>query len=71
MTRKEIIDWHRAHPYGARDSQYMDAVLDHIKKRWLESPKQRLGQLLVNAGRSQNGTVNGDVFYVPDEDWVP
>ena len=66
MTKQEIIDWHKAHPYGARDEAYIDAVLAHVKRGWMERPHQRIGQVIANiVGHHQ------DVFYIPDEDMVP
>lgn len=77
MTKQEIIDWHKAHPYGARDEAYMEAVFALLKREWLKHPKERLGQLLVNHISADRDSRNGhpaslnDVFYRHDEDLVP
>lgn len=63
MTRDEIKHWHKAHPFGARDEAYIDAILDHVKKIWLKRPKERLGQALINESDWL------DLFNTPDEEW--
>lgn len=63
MTSDEIIAWHKAHPYGARDDAYMDAVLARVKRLWRERPLERLGQMLVNVAGDE------DVFLMSDEEW--
>lgn len=61
-SREDISKWHKQHPYGARDEQYMDAVLAQVKRRWKEYPTERLGQLVENLA-------GGDPFHTLDENW--
>ena len=63
MTKDEIEQWHKKHPYGARDDAYMDAVLERVKQLWKLHPHERLGQLLYN------DSAGGEVYYVLDEEW--
>jgi hypothetical protein len=63
MTKSEISQWHKDHPYGARDLAYIDTVLTQLRTLWLGCPHQRLGQLIVNYSK-------GDPFHTPDERWV-
>lgn len=66
MTKDEITQWHDAHPHGARDEAYIDAVLARVKKLWLTRPQLRLGQLLANEA-PRLGDDPGDPFYMLDE----
>lgn len=63
MTRDEVKQWHEDHPFGARDEAYMDGLLANVKKRWLERPRERFGQMIVNTTFLQL------LFQLLDEDW--
>lgn len=53
-----------------RDEQ-MAQVLAALADAWRTSPTQRLGQLILNASRDENGSVNdGYTWEVKDSDWV-
>lgn len=68
MTRDDVTQWHRKRPYGARDEQYIDAVLAELKRHWLNHPRQRLGQLVCNLGRSAGLF---EPFHMLDEGIMP
>lgn len=59
----DLEQWHIDNPYGARTPEYVDFVLAKIKQLWLETPQERLGQMLGNFSHST------DQFLVPDEFW--
>lgn len=72
MTSDECKQWHEAHPSGARDEAYMDGLLANVKKRWLERPSERFGQMIVNTADAplhNRGVELPLLFHLLDEEW--
>ncbi len=53
-----------------RSPERIPVIVAQLKALWLASPEQRLGQLLVNAMRTQVGEPTPDLFYVEDDQLI-
>lgn len=64
-NKADVVKWHRAHPRGERDEEYIDAVLCRVKELWMQRPSERLGQMLLNESYHQAR----EIFWLRDEEW--